>query len=35
MKTSIPRYAPTLAKDTYHNGHPDLIPVGKYLSNAV
>jgi hypothetical protein len=34
MNTSIPRYCPTLARNTYHNGHPDLVPIGKYPNNA-
>lgn len=25
MTTSIPKFCPTLAKNKYHNGHPDLV----------
>jgi hypothetical protein len=35
MSTSIPKYCLTLAKNRYHNGHPDLIPVGRFPQNAV
>jgi len=35
MNAAIPKYCPTLVKNTYHNGHPDLIPAGKFPNNAV
>lgn len=35
MNSSIPKYCPTLVKNQYHNGHPDLIPVGLFPGNAV
>ena len=35
MAVSIPRYCTTLAKNWYHNGHPDLIPAGMFENNAV
>jgi hypothetical protein len=35
MNITIPKYCPTLAKNQYHNGHPDLIPVGVFANNAV
>ena len=25
MSATIPKYCKTLAKNTYHNGHPDLV----------
>jgi len=34
MNTSIPRYCPTPARNTYHNGHPDLVPIDVYPNNA-
>jgi hypothetical protein len=34
MSATIPKYCKTLAKNTYHNGHPDLLPAGKYPGNA-
>jgi hypothetical protein len=35
MNSSIPKYCPTLVKNQYHNGHPDLIPAGRFPNNAV
>lgn len=35
MNITIPKYCPTLVKNRYHNGHPDLIPVGMFANNAV
>ena len=35
MAMSIPKYCPTLVRNQYHNGHPDLIPKGMFPNNAV
>ncbi len=35
MNMSIPKYCPSLVKNQYHNGHPDLIPVNTFPNNAV
>jgi hypothetical protein len=35
MNMSIPKYCPTVVKNQYHNGHPDLIPSGMFADNAV
>jgi hypothetical protein len=35
MAASIPKYCPTLVKNLYHNGHPDLIPARKFKDDAV
>lgn len=35
MASSIPKYCPTLVKNQYHNGHPDMLPKGLYLNDAV
>lgn len=35
MNSSIPKYCSSLAKNQYHNGHPDLIPIGKFPENSV
>lgn len=35
MNITIPKYCPSLVKNLYHNGHPDLIPVGVFAKNAV
>ncbi len=34
MSTAIPKYCRSLAKNTYHNGHPDLVPAGRYERDA-
>ncbi len=35
MSMSIPKYCGTLVRNQYHNGHPDLIPSGKFPGDAV
>lgn len=35
MGANIPKYCSQLVKNTYHNGHPDLIPAGRFPGNAV
>jgi hypothetical protein len=35
MVGSIPKHCPTLVKNRYHNGHPDLIPRDRFTANAV
>jgi hypothetical protein len=35
MNLTIPKYCASLAKNQYHNGHPDLIPTGVFPDNAV
>lgn len=35
MNSGIPKHCPTLVKNRYHNGHPDLIPTGLYPGDAV
>lgn len=35
VNTSIPRYCPSLVRNQYHNGHPDLVPHGMFPGNAV
>lgn len=35
MNVAIPKFCPTLVKNAYHNGHPDLIPAGQFPANAV
>lgn len=34
MNISIPKYCPSLVKNQYHNGHPDLIPAGMFKDDA-
>lgn len=35
MGAGIPRHCPTLARNQYHNGHPDLIPKGMYPRDSI
>ena len=32
---AIPKFCSTLARNRYHNGHPDLIPTGLYPDNRI
>lgn len=35
MHYSIPRYCSSVVKNRWFNGHPDLIPAGRYVDNKV
>jgi len=35
MGAQIPKHCPTLVKNQYHNGHPDLIPANRFPNDAV
>ena len=35
MSATIPRFCNALVKNRYHNGHPDLLPMGKFPKNAM
>lgn len=35
MNANIPKYCQTIVKNTYHNGHPDLVPAGVFPKDAV
>ncbi|MGH2583851.1 MAG: hypothetical protein ACRDJE_02950, partial [Dehalococcoidia bacterium] len=35
MIAGIPKYCPSIAKNQYHNGHPDLIPAGRFPRDEV
>lgn len=35
MTASIPQYCPTLVKNRYHNGHPDLVPKGMFPGDSI
>lgn len=35
MSSNIPRFCPSLVKNRFHNGHPDLVPQGMYPRNSV
>jgi hypothetical protein len=34
ITSNLPKHCPTIAKNSYHNGHPDLLPAGKYPGDA-
>lgn len=34
MGARIPKHCPTVVKNLYHNGHPDVLPAGKYPDDA-
>lgn len=34
MSSSIPRHCSTLVKNKYHNGHPDILPAGRFPKDA-
>jgi hypothetical protein len=33
MTATIPKYCASVVKNMYHNGHPDILPTGKYVDN--
>ena len=35
MHSAITKYCPTLVKNKYHNGHPDLIPADYYEDDSI
>jgi hypothetical protein len=35
MGATIPKYCASIVKNRYHNGHPDLLPAGKFPGNAI
>lgn len=35
MNINIPKHCKTLVKNKYHNGHPDLVPIGMFPNDAV
>jgi hypothetical protein len=35
MTSTIPKHCPTIVKNQYHNGHPDMIPAGRFPKDAV
>ena len=34
MVSGIPKYCTSLVKNRYHNGHPDLLPLGYFLNDT-
>lgn len=35
MVSTLPKYCGGLVKNRYHNGHPDLVPAGRYTDDRV
>ncbi|MCL5281731.1 MAG: hypothetical protein M1376_17675 [Planctomycetes bacterium] len=35
MTSAVPKYCAGLTKNTYHNGHPDMLPRGRFPGDAV
>lgn len=35
MTVNLPNHCLTIVKNNYHNGHPDLLPKGKYLGDSI
>lgn len=35
MTSNIPKHCPTIVKNGYHNGHPDMLPAGRYPDNKL
>ena len=35
MSVTIPKYCPSIVKNKYHNGHPDLIPAGVFAGDSI
>lgn len=35
MAAAIPKHCKTVIRNKYHNGHPDLIPVGHYSDDSI
>lgn len=34
MTANIPKFCNSVAKNAFHNGHPDMLPAGKYQRNS-
>ena len=34
ITANLPKHCPTIVKNTFHNGHHDLLPAGKYPRNS-
>jgi hypothetical protein len=32
--SNLPKHCPGIVKNNYHNGHPDLLPAGRYAGDA-
>ncbi|MCO6456598.1 MAG: hypothetical protein J5I93_14970 [Pirellulaceae bacterium] len=34
MTATMPRHCPSIVKNSYHNGHPDILPKGRYPNDS-
>lgn len=35
MSANLPKHSPGIVKNSYHNGHPDMLPAGRFLGNSL
>ena len=35
MASAIPKHCKTIARNKYHNGHPDMVPAGEYPGDSI
>jgi hypothetical protein len=35
MAAAIPKYCSTVIRNNYHNGHPDILPLGHYPGDSI
>jgi hypothetical protein len=35
VAAALPKYCPTVARNKFHNGHPDLVPTGRFPGDSV
>lgn len=35
MGAAIPKYCKTIVRNKYHNGHPDMLPKGRFAGDAI
>jgi hypothetical protein len=35
MAAAIPKHCPTVVKNAFHNGHPDLLPKGRFVKDSM
>jgi hypothetical protein len=35
MGANIPKYCSSIVKNNYHNGHPDMVPAGRFRDDSV
>jgi len=35
MSANLPKHSPGIVKNNYHNGHPDMLPAGRFPNDSV